>query len=192
NGYCPRVIQRNWELTDACGNTNVLTQTVTIVDTNPPLLMCVTGANLVPNPQFEHKAYCPYFFGQVSDAAPWFNPTVATPDYLNTCSTFPQVGVPNNLMGSQPAFSGNGYMGAFAYSVYGTNPVPGYREYIEAPLLVPLQAGMTYQVSFYVSLADTSGWSIANLGAHFSVGPLLNGSTQGPLNVVPQVANLPS
>ncbi len=192
NGFCPQVIQREWYLADQCGNTNHLTQTVTIVDTNPPILMCAAGANLVPNPQFENFAFCPYFFSQVSAAAPWFNPTVATPDYLNTCSTFGPVTVPNNLMGSQTPFSGNGYLGAFAYSVYGTNPVPGYREYIEAPLLAQLQPGVMYQVSFYVSLADTSGWSIANLGAHFSVGPLLNGAIQGPLNVVPQVANPPS
>ena len=38
------------------------------------------------------------------------------------------------------------------------NPVPGYREYIEAPLLAPLVAGVTYQVSFRVNLADVSGW----------------------------------
>src|SRR5207244_11893714 len=130
---CAQVIERDWQLTYACDNTNFLTQTVTIVDTNPPVLMCTGGANLVPNPQFENKAYCPYFFGQVSDAAPWFNPTVATPDYLNTCSTFAPVAVPNNLMGSQAAFSGNGYMGACAYWVYGTTPVPGDPEYIQPP-----------------------------------------------------------
>lgn len=189
NGYCPRVIQREWALSDACGNSNILTQTVTIVDTNPPMLLCVGGQNLVPNPQLENKSYCPSFFGQVPDAAPWFNPTVATPDYLNTCSTFWPVGVPNNGMGNQLAFSGNGYMGAFVYSRYGTNPPPGYREYIEAPLLTPLVAGMTYQVSFRVSLGDLSGWAISEIGAHFSFGPLVNGATQGPLNVIPQVVN---
>ncbi len=191
NSYCPTVIQREWELTDACGNSNYFTQTITNVDTTPPKLQCAPGANLVPNPQFENKAYCPFYFGQVSAAAPWFNPTIATPDYMNACSPFWLMGVPSNAMGNQAAFSGDGYMGAFAYSVYGTNPVPGYREYIEAPLLAPLQPGMQYQVSFYVSLADTSGWSIGNIGAHFSVGALVNGSTQGPLNVVPQVANPP-
>lgn len=191
NGYCPMAVTREWGLTDACGNSNYLTQTVTIVDTNPPRLMCVAGANLVPNWQFENKAYCPYYFSLVGDAAPWFNPTIATPDYMNSCAPFWPVGVPNNAVGNQAAYSGDGYMGAFAYSVYGTNPVPGYREYLEAPLLAPLQPGMTYQVSFRVSLADFSGWSIGNLGAHFSFGPLVNGSTQGPLNVVPQVANPP-
>ncbi|MCU0770800.1 MAG: HYR domain-containing protein [Verrucomicrobia bacterium] len=191
NGYCPTVVQRDWYLADPCGNTNRFTQTVTIVDTNPPQLLCAAGANLAPNPQFENYAFCPFNFSQVSAAGPWFNPTVATPDYLNTCSSFPAAQVPNNLLGSQTPFSGNGYMGAYAYSVYGTNPVPGYREYLEAPLLVPLQAGQQYQVSFRVCLADTSGWSISDLGAHFSVGPVLNGSSEGPLNVVPQVANPP-
>lgn len=191
NNYCPTVITREWELTDACGNSNYFTQTITNVDTTTPKLQCVAGANLVPNPQFENKAYCPFYFSQVSAAAPWFNPTIATPDYMNACAPFWLMGVPSNAMGNQTAYSGNGYMGAFAYSVYGTNPVPGYREYIEAPLLAPMQPGMQYQVSFRVSLADSSGWSIGNIGAHFSVGALVNGSTQGPLNVVPQVANPP-
>lgn len=187
--YCPDVIQRDWTLTDACGNTNVLTQIVTVTDTNPPMLLCAGGANLAPNPEFENKISCPSFFGQVPLASPWFNPTVATPDYLNSCATFPLVDVPNNFGGNQPAFSGDGYMGAFVYSRYGTNPVPGYREYIEAPLLAPLVAGITYQVSFRVSLADLSGWAISEIGAHFSVGPILGPSTQGPLNYIPQVVN---
>jgi hypothetical protein len=186
SGVCPQTITRLWTVADACGNMDTLTQTVTIVDTNPPVLLC--GANLVPNPQFENFANCPFYFGQVDFAAPWFNPTIATPDYMNSCSTFWPMAVPANLMGSETPNSGNGYMGAFAYSVYGTNPVPGYREYIETPLLAPLQAGVTYQVSFNVSLADSSGWAIAELGAHFSTGPV-TASTQGPLNVVPQVEN---
>ncbi len=187
--YCPDVIQRDWTLTDACGNSNVLTQIVTIVDTNPPTLLCAAGSNLAPNPQFENYVWCPWQPGQVPSAMPWFNPTVATPDYFNACSTFPTVDVPNNIGGSQPTFSGNGYMGAFVYSRYGTNPVPGYREYIEAPLLAPLVAGITYQVSFRVNLADVSGWAISEIGAHLSVGPITGPSTQGPLNFIPQVVN---
>ncbi len=189
NGYCPRVITRTWSLADQCGNSNTITQVVTIVDTNPPILLCAAGANLAPNPQFENYAYCPYFFSQVDDAVPWFTPTVATPDYMNSCSSFAPVSVPNNYFGNQTPFSGQGYVGAFVYSVYGTNPIGGYREYIEAPLLAPLVAGVTYQVSFHVSLSDYSAWAISQLGAHFSTGALLNGYTQGPLNVVPQVVN---
>lgn len=186
--YCPDVHTRTWYLEDQCGNTNVLTQTVTVVDTNPPVLTCGGNANLVPNPQFENYAYCPYFFDQVAAAGPWFKPTIGTSDYLNTCSTHPGASVPNNLVGSQTPYSGNGYMGIFTYSVYGTNPVPGYREYIETPLLSTLQAGTTYQVSFRVSLADFSGWAMSEIGAHFSIGPV-TGNTQGPLNLTPQVEN---
>lgn len=191
NGFCPRVITRTWSLADQCGNSNTLTQIVTIVDTNPPVLLCGTGANLVPNPQFENSAYCPYSFGQVDAAAPWFNPTVATPDYLNSCTSFPGVSTPNNFMGSQIPFSGQSYCGAFVYSAsvpYPNSP-GGYREYIEAPLLSPLVAGVTYQVSFRVSLADKYAWAISQIGAHFSSGPILNGVTQGVLSYVPQVEN---
>ncbi len=191
NGFCPQVITRTWALADACGNTNLLTQTVTIVDTNPPVLLCGTGANLVPNGQFENYSYCPYFFSQVDAAAPWFTPTVATPDYFNSCSSFAPVSTPANYFGSQAPFSGQGYCGANVYSagVPYNNAPGGYREYIEAPLLSPLTAGITYQVSFRVSLADKYAWAIAQLGAYFSTGQVFNGATEGVLSYVPQVEN---
>ena len=191
NGYCPQVITRTWSLADACGNSNTLTQTITIVDTNPPVLLCGTGANLVPNPQFENFAYCPYFFSQVDAAAPWFAPTVGTPDYLNSCSSFAPVSTPANYFGNQVPFSGQAYCGANVYSAgvpYNNSP-GGYREYIEAPLLSPLTAGVTYQVSFHVSLADNYAWAISQLGAYFSTGQVFNGATEGVLSYVPQVEN---
>lgn len=190
--YCPDVVQRAWTLTDACGNSDVLTQTVTIMDTNPPQLLCAGGANLVPNPQFENYAWCPFNISQFGAAAPWFNPTVATPDYFNVCSSFWPVSTPSNVVGSQVPYTGQGYAGAFACTRYDTNPPGGYREYLEVPLLAPLQPGLTYQVSFRVSLADFSAYAVADLGAHLSASPLLNGSTQGVLNVVPQVVNASS
>jgi hypothetical protein len=191
NGFCPQVIARTWALADACGNTNTLTQTITIVDTNPPVLLCGTGANLVPNSQFENFSYCPYSDNQVDAAAPWFNPTVATPDYLNSCTSFAPISVPNNFMGSQAAFSGQGYCGFYAHSanVPYFNAPGGYREYIEAPLLSPLTAGVSYQVSFRVSLADKSAWAISQLGAYFSTGQIFNGATEGVLSYAPQVEN---
>lgn len=187
--YCPDVIQREWTLTDACGNTNVLTQTVTIVDTNPPTLLCAGGVNLAPNPSFENYAYCPSFYSQVPAAAPWFNPSVATPDYFNPCTTYQLVSTPTNFGGYQLPYAGQAYVGAFVYSRYGTNPPPGYREYIEAPLLSPLVAGITYQVSFRVSLADFSGWAISEIGAHFSAGPIVSNASQSVMSVIPQVVN---
>jgi len=189
NNVCPQTIERTWSLTDLCGNTTNLTQTVTLVDTNPPVVLCAPGANLVPNPQFESYSYCPWFFSQVPAAAPWFNPSVATPDYFNACTSFPFVSTPTNMGGSQSPWSGQAYAGAFVYSRYGTNPPPGYREYLETPLLAPLVAGMTYQVSFRVNLADYSGWAVAEIGAHLSSGQVVSNSSQAVMNLIPQVVN---
>jgi formylglycine-generating enzyme required for sulfatase activity len=47
NGLCPQVITRIWLFTDACGNTNTCSQTVTVVNTNPPVLTCA-GNKTVP------------------------------------------------------------------------------------------------------------------------------------------------
>jgi hypothetical protein len=189
NSYCPDIITRTWFLEDQCGNANVITQMVTVVDTNPPILMCAGGANLAPNPQFENYSACPSSFSQVPTVGPWFNPSIATPDYFNSCTTFPLVSTPTNFGGTQTPYTGQGYAGAFVYSRYGTNPPPGYREYIEAPLLATLQAGVTYQVSFRVNLADFSGWAISEIGAHFSAGPVISNSSQNVFGVIPQVVN---
>jgi hypothetical protein len=40
NGVCPQVITRTWTATDLCGNSNVCSQVVTVVDTTPPALIC--------------------------------------------------------------------------------------------------------------------------------------------------------
>jgi formylglycine-generating enzyme required for sulfatase activity len=40
---CPQVITRTWLFTDACGNSNTCSQTVTVVDTTPPTLTCATN-----------------------------------------------------------------------------------------------------------------------------------------------------
>jgi uncharacterized repeat protein (TIGR03803 family) len=40
NGFCPSLITVTWQATDLCGNINTCTQTVTVVDTTPPVLTC--------------------------------------------------------------------------------------------------------------------------------------------------------
>jgi hypothetical protein len=40
---CPKEITRTWLLTDACGNTTTCGQKVTVVDTNPPVINCVSS-----------------------------------------------------------------------------------------------------------------------------------------------------
>ena len=54
NGNCPQSITRSWRATDCCGNSADCTQTVTVMDTTPPVLRCpeaikiTTCSNSVP------------------------------------------------------------------------------------------------------------------------------------------------
>jgi hypothetical protein len=52
NGTCPQIITRSWHADDACLNYSDCSQTVTVVDTTPPSVICNTN-NLVPNGDFE-------------------------------------------------------------------------------------------------------------------------------------------
>lgn len=178
SGTCPKTIVRTYKATDMCGNVATCTQTITVHDTIPPALGCV---NLVPNPSFEKTTSCPDNWDQVPLAAPWFKPTGGTSDFFHVCSSEPGVGVPDNGPGYQAPRSGQGYVG-------GVHAGGDYREYVESPLMAPLVAGRTYEVSFYVSLAENYGYAVDNLGAYLSVGPVLTGGA-GPLLLTPQVQN---
>lgn len=121
--------------------------------------------NLVSVSQFEKTdtAICapPTTTGIILDVPPWFEYYSA--DYFNVCDTSNYVGVPQNFVGYQNAFSGRGYVGIVAY-------IPGTTggECIEVSLLGTLTAGQTYYVRFYVSLGDISRYSIQNLGMLFT------------------------
>lgn len=150
--------------------------------------------NLVPNPSFEEYDSCPTGIGNsiydaVAEAQPWYNPTSATPNYLNMCNGT----VPNNLFGSQQARTGVAYMGFYVYN-------PGsiiWREYIQAPLDTPLIAGQEYCVEIYVNLAgDDRRYATDDIGVYFSDTAVSNapdcggGNTNcGPLPYTPQVNN---
>ena len=43
NGTCPAVFTATWVALDACGNTNTCSQSVTNLDTTPPVLICATN-----------------------------------------------------------------------------------------------------------------------------------------------------
>ena len=144
-----------------------------IVNTNPPIVLC-PATNLVPNPSFESYTNCPDSISELNYAAPWYHPTDGTSDYYNTCATDPNISVSASFTGFQFPFTGQGYAGAFVYNPGGNNATNSYREYLQTPLSAPLAAGQSYTVSFYVSRADNYVYSIADLGAYFSVGPVGN------------------
>jgi len=191
NGFCPKVITRTWSLADACGNTNLLTQTVTIVDTNPPVTLC-SGVNLVPNGNFESHTTCPQSGGQIALATPWFAATDGTCDYYNSCALISFLSTPTNGVGNQIPLSGQGYAGLEVFGPDVNVPGSSYREYMEVPLISSLIAGQTYRVSFHVSRAENYATAIAELGAYLSAGPIVSNGYTGVLNFVPQVVNPPS
>jgi len=146
----------------------------------------VQAQNLVPNPSFETYSQCPDFPDQINRATPWTMPTNGTSDAYNACAgNDPNVSVPVNQFGNQAAYTGNGYAGFILRNSTGGS----YREYIEVALTAPLAAGVTYAVSFYVSLSDQSRWGIDKFGAYLSVGPVGPVNTASVLGVVPQIIN---
>src|SRR3974377_2084835 len=46
-GLCPEVITRTWLYVDGCGNSNTCSQTVTVVDSTPPVITCASNKTVV-------------------------------------------------------------------------------------------------------------------------------------------------
>lgn len=127
----------------------------------------VIAQNLAPNPSFEVYTTCPtnYSIGGPLEATPWTSGNGASPDYYNACCVgLCPVGVPFNGPGFQEAHTGEAYAGLYAR-------IPmNWREYLQAPLLAPLEAGATYYVQFYVSPTEYY-CTTKPFGALFTIGP---------------------
>jgi len=124
-------------------------------------ITALLSQNLIQNPSFEQYEACPARLGNFeTDVAHWSTPTKGSTDYFNSCSTI--MGTPENFNGTQPADFGKGYAGLYLYAP------DDYREYIQVPLVQTLEKGKTYQVSFYVSLAERSDFAVKDFGVLFS------------------------
>jgi len=128
------------------------------------LLCCFLASwsqNLIKNPSFEEFSNCPEGLGNLaSDVDFWSTPTLGSTDYFNGCSL--AMGTPENFNGKQPADFGEGYAGLYLYAP------KDYREYLQVALKEPLVKGKTYQVSFYISLAERSDFAVKEFGLLFS------------------------
>jgi len=145
--------------------------------------------NLVPNGDFEQFITCPNSISQFNVVTTWINPTTASPDYFNQCSTSSLVAVPDNLFGYQPAHSGDGYAGAYLFEMFDTTGYD-YREYMEVPLTSPLVANNCYHFEMYVSLAERlSNYTTGDFGVYFSDSLITGLATQNTLPFIPQVTN---
>lgn len=158
-----------------CSNSDTL-----LIDFQENCAPCEDGfRNLVANPSMEFYFNCPNnpsSFGQVSQ---WKRPTFGSTDYFNSCAQT----VPSNEYGNQVPADGDAYLGFTAYKL------SDFREYASVPILQPLEVGKNYCVRFDVSLADSSGKAISNLGAHLSENPI-QVNTQAPLfSFPPQIVH---
>ncbi len=136
--------------------------------------LCMGQDNLVPNESFETYSECPWGISQIEKAIPWTNVGgPGTPDYYHRCApplifppdTVPHIGVPENARGVQEPYFGDGYAGIYVYN----GPVlETVREYIQVELQQAIVAGVRYELSFHVSLADNFQYAIGSFGAYFS------------------------
>ncbi len=150
----------------------------------------VSSQNLVPNNSFECYETCPAGISGSGSAnskipLPWIAPTsVGSSDYFNTCNTG-SVNPYSNVFGQQEPYRGEGYVGLYCYLK--TSPL-NRREYVQVELLQPLESGKCYNVSFYVSLADTMRYAVGSIGAFFSY-TSIGGTGVQYLDPIPHVAS---
>ena len=132
------------------------------------ILLCVSCAraqNLIPDSSFEEHTSVPVDFSAINSSNTWNTPSLGTTDLFCVCDRkqkkYSMVDVPQNPMGFQSPHSGTCYAGFFALSH------ENYREYIQTPLIKPLEKGKSYLFSVYISLADYSRTYIDQLGVCF-------------------------
>src|SRR5690242_7252117 len=107
------------------------------------LLLCIKPhlslgqINLVPNPGFESMTTCPHILSEISDCLYWHT-TTPSPDYFNRCAPVnSQPSVPQNALGFQEPYTGNGYIGVWGY-------LTNYREYVTCELINLLSINTKY------------------------------------------------
>ena len=142
-------------------------------------------ANLVPNPSFEERAWCPTDINtsQLRTLKDWTSPNAATPDHFDVCGSS-RVGVPANSFGNQEPVAGTGYAGLVVHSA----DRPQYREFLQARLTRPLKPGEWVCVSFWVCPADVSHFVADGVGAALTATSEVSRG-EGPLPLTPQIDN---
>src|SRR3972149_652194 len=129
------------------------------------IISLACAQNLIPNPGFENFISCPKELGKKHPVFEnWFHPTSNPVDYFNRCSK--NLGVTENIMGSQEPKSGDAYIGLTLYH-------QDYRSYAQVELTQSLVAGMKYTVEFSICLSEKSKYAIGNIGAYFTTQKLI-------------------
>ena len=135
------------------------------------VIMCLVcacgmhGQNLVVNPSFEDQGLCELINPDMFCSTSW-GPSTLDNDPVNTPDICYEGAVffpPSSI----DAFDGNNYLGIECST--------GNPEYVQAFLSEPMQAGVSYCVSFYASVNDNSDQIAPSLGVMFT-DELLNDS----------------
>lgn len=154
----------------------------------------------VSNGDFSSATKAPRTFNQINLASGWSNANGGTADfYHNNASKCSNMGTTDNRLGQQAAFKGEGYAGIITYqndksSSFSLNDmavVEGdgygkYSEYITTKLDASLTAGKSYSFTYYVSLAENSGYAVSGFGAYFSK-DAMNQKSNAHIMATPQV-----
>ncbi|MCF8278117.1 MAG: T9SS type A sorting domain-containing protein [Flavobacteriales bacterium] len=157
--------------------------------------------NLVVNPSFEQtSSNCGNFGGEgffTDLSGSWSNASsnapgdsCSSPDLFSSCNTiFGSPGpthMPNSTLGYQYSHTGTRHAGIITHE-----SLDEYREYIQGHTSAPLQAGVSYCVSMYVSLGNSVVYATDNMGVYFTNTPYLRdpcpGQTSSLINVTPQL-----
>jgi hypothetical protein len=124
--------------------------------------------NLVPNPSFE-DVNCPIqytgFPNQIDQYLNgWRSGNCASPDIYAPCSQDSITRPPAAWYGSQNARTGTNFA---AFGFYEIGPISWY-EYLVCELVQPLAAGQTYDLSYWLSRADSTRYASNAMGAAFA------------------------
>ena len=147
------------------------------------------STNLVVNGSFEQGDDQCSWNGSANDFNSviynWYTPNSSTPDIHSievdqSCLTAQptttgfDVHCPTETgVGSQLPSEGNRFAGAIFYAVISNPTLPQvYREYLQIKLNRDLRAGYAYEISFKISLAENSKYSVSKMGFGFSRFPV--------------------
>lgn len=118
----------------------------------------VFGQELIPNGGFETYRTCPWKDNLLEEAAPWYNPNLATPDVYHRCSSETQAQM------ELPPRTGQG----LSRLLMDLN----WAEYLATPLKEPLRAGETYHFEMYMASTRPSQYPSGSFGAIFTNQPI--------------------
>ena len=138
--------------------------------------------NFIENGSFESTKGKLKGLGGIEVAEGWFSPTSSKADIFSNDNKIPDISTTGNKFGKEEPKNGNKYAGIVSFS-YGDKV---QRTYISKEMKYPMQKGVKYCVSMYVSLAELSKYASNQLAFQFTNKALQQekGAIIGPSHVL--------